>query len=97
MTKVNAGPEIDAAALRRTACRLRANILRMIQIAGSGHPGGSLSAIDIVTYLYCHRMRSDPANPKWEDRDRFVLSKGHCSPALYVALAERGYFPEETL
>ena len=83
--------------LRSVARRQRVNILKMIQIAGSGHPGGSLSAIDILTYLYFRHMRIDPAQPRWEDRDRFVLSKGHCSPALYVSLAGRGYFPEEVL
>ncbi|MCP5113008.1 MAG: transketolase, partial [bacterium] len=87
----------DFEALRATAIEWRADIIRMIAAAGSGHPGGSLSAIDIITYLYCHRMRIDPANPHWEDRDRFVLSKGHCAPALYVALAGRGYFPREML
>jgi transketolase len=79
------------------ATRLRVNILRMIAGAGSGHPGGSLSAIDLVTYLYFHRMSIDPSRPDWDDRDRFVLSKGHCAPAYYVALAARGYFPEELL
>ena len=69
----------------------------MVACAGSGHNGGSLSAIDILTYLYFHRMRIDPANPQWPDRDRFVLSKGHCCPALYATLAERGYFPEAWL
>jgi transketolase len=83
--------------LTTTAARLRKNIIRMILNAGSGHPGGSLSAIDIITYLYFHHMRIDPANPAWPDRDRFVLSKGHCAPALYAALAARGYFPEEEL
>jgi transketolase len=83
--------------LRAVAARLRVNILRMIQIAGSGHPGGSLSAIDIVTYLYLLHLRIDPDRPKWEERDRFILSKGHCAPALYVALAERGYFAEDVL
>jgi|SRR5579871_2627898 len=83
--------------LTATARRLRANIVKMIALAGSGHNGGSLSAIDIITYLYFHRMRVDPARPDWEERDRFVLSKGHCCPALYVALAARGYFSEETL
>lgn len=91
------GRDFDPAQLAATARRLRANILRMIAIAGSGHPGGSLSAIDIVTYLYCHRMKIRPAEPGWSERDRFVLSKGHCSPALYVVLAELGYFPQSTL
>jgi transketolase len=83
--------------LRSTARRLRVQILRMIANAGSGHPGGSLSAIDIITYLYFHRLNVRPAEPDWPERDRFVLSKGHCSPALYAALAARGYFPEEVL
>jgi transketolase len=83
--------------LRAIASCLRVNILRMIQNAGSGHPAGSLSAIDIVAYLYFRHLRIDPARPKWEERDRFVLSKGHCAPALYTTLAARGYFPEEVL
>lgn len=87
----------DPERLHAIARELRCLILRIIANAGSGHPGGSLSAIDIITYLYFHQLRIDPANPNWEDRDRFILSKGHCSPALYVALARRGYFPEEEL
>jgi transketolase len=83
--------------LPEIARKLRANILKMISIAGSGHPGGSLSAIDIITYLYFRRMNVRPSAPEWDGRDRFVLSKGHCSPALYVALAELGYFPEDVL
>jgi transketolase len=83
--------------LEDAARRLRVNIVRMIACAGSGHNGGSLSAIDILTYLYFYQMRIDPANPQWEDRDRFVLSKGHCCPALYSVLAARGFFPEELL
>jgi len=92
---MRAEPDYDA--LRNTAHALRGDILRMIGAAGSGHPGGSLSAIDMVTYLYFHRMRIDPARPEWAERDRFVLSKGHCAPAWYVALAHRGYFPREDL
>lgn len=88
-------PEIRE--LSSIAAKMRVNILRMIQKAGSGHPGGSLSAIDIVAYLYFRHMRIDPARPQWEERDRFILSKGHCSPALYAALAARGYFAEEVL
>ena len=64
----------------------------MIGQAKSGHPGGSLSAAEIVTYLYFEEMKIDPANPKWEERDRFVLSKGHAAPVLYAALANKGYF-----
>jgi transketolase len=89
--------DLNIEALRVTASRLRRNIIRMITVAGSGHPGGSLSAIDVITYLYFHRMRLDPQDPRWEERDRFILSKGHCAPALYVALAGRGYFPESEL
>jgi transketolase len=89
--------ELSVENLQATARKLRANIVRMIAIAGSGHNGGSLSAIDIITYLYFHRMRIDPQQPRWPERDRFVMSKGHCCPALYAALAERGYFPEDWL
>lgn len=90
-------PDLDTKFLEEKARKLRCNIIRMIARAGSGHPGGSLSAIDIFTYLYFLRMRIDPSNPTWPDRDRFILSKGHCSPALYAVLSERGYFPEEQL
>jgi len=89
--------QFDAARLAATARALRVRIIRMIANAGSGHPGGSLSAIDVITYLYFHRMRTRPAEPGWKDRDRFVLSKGHCAPALYAALACAGYFPDATL
>lgn len=89
--------EPDFQSLQRTANELRKDIISMIGVAGSGHPGGSLSAIDYITYLYWHRLRIDSANPGWADRDRFVMSKGHCAPALYVALANRGYFPREVL
>lgn len=87
----------DPKRLEETARELRVDILRMIANAGSGHPGGSLSAIDVVTFLYFHRLRLDPTRPDWDERDRFVLSKGHCAPALYAALARRGYFPREWL
>ena len=85
------------AKLNRIALKLRRNILIMTTKAGSGHPGGSLSSADIVTALYFHQLRHDPQNPKWEDRDRFVLSKGHSCPVLYAALAQSDYFPEDTL
>ena len=75
----------------------RREILEMTFKAGSGHPGGSLSAVDIITVLYYHQMRVNPKNPKWADRDRFVLSKGHVCPALYAILAEIGFFPKEAL
>ena len=79
------------------AQKLRTNIIKMLGISKSGHPGGSLSAIDIITVLYFHTMKIDSKNPLWDDRDKFVLSKGHASPALYAALAERGYIAEEEL
>jgi transketolase len=83
--------------LKQKATEVRCELLRMIHAAESGHPGGSLSAADIVTALYFHVMNIDPANPKWEDRDRFILSKGHACPVWYTALALRGYFPREEL
>jgi transketolase len=73
--------------------RLRRDIVTMIAKAGSGHPGGSLSAVEIVVSLFWKIMRHKPADPAWKDRDRFILSKGHCAPVLYAALAETGYFP----
>ena len=76
---------------------LRVDIIKMINKAGSGHPGGSLSAIDILTYLYFEKMNVDINNPKDKDRDRFVLSKGHSAPALYATLAKKGFFPKEEL
>ena len=83
--------------LKEIAARLRIEIISMIAEAGSGHPGGSLSAIDLITCLYFARMRHDPKRPEWPQRDRFVLSKGHAVPAQYVALAEAGYFPKQEL
>jgi transketolase len=83
--------------LQGIARKLRRHVITMISTAGSGHPGGSLSAADIVTALYFRVMRHDPSNPHWPDRDRFILSKGHAAPVLYAALAERGYFPLEWL
>ena len=76
---------------------MREGVLTGTHAAKAGHPGGSLSAADLFTYLYFKEMRIDPANPRWEDRDRFVLSKGHTAPGLYAALANRGYFPVEDL
>ncbi|TYO94816.1 transketolase [Desulfallas thermosapovorans] len=85
------------AQLRGRARQIRRHIISMVGEAGSGHPGGSLSAADIVTALYFDVMRVDPQKPQWPERDRFVLSKGHAAPVLYAALAERGYFPVEDL
>ncbi|MBP3334506.1 MAG: transketolase [Clostridia bacterium] len=81
--------------LKLVAAKARKLCVEAVYTAASGHPGGSLSATDIMTALYFSKMRIDPANPKWEDRDRFVLSKGHCAPALYGVLALRGFFPIE--
>lgn len=83
--------------LQRIANDLRCLVVRMIHIAGSGHPGGALSAADIVAALYFSVLRLDPARPDWPARDRFVLSKGHACPVIYAALARRGYFPVEEL
>ena len=83
--------------LEKMANEIRKDIVTAVHSANSGHPGGSLSSADIFTYLYFEEMNVDPANPKWEDRDRFVLSKGHVAPGLYSTLAEKGYFPKEDL
>lgn len=83
--------------LKLDACKVRKGIIIGVYNAKSGHPGGSLSIADIMTYLYLYKMNIDPKNPKMEDRDRFVLSKGHCAPALYAAMANRGFFDEEEL
>ena len=83
--------------LKKQATILRKHIIEEVFSAASGHPGGSLSCADILTVLYFNEMKVDPKDPQWEDRDRFVLSKGHCAPALYAALAERGFFPKEDL
>ena len=83
--------------LQITACRVRMGIIESTHSAKAGHPGGSLSAAEMFTYLYFKELNIDPANPKWADRDRFVLSKGHTAPGLYSALAHRGFFPVEDL
>lgn len=83
--------------LRSTALAIRRHIIRMTYTAGSGHPGGSLSATDLLTALLFDELRLDPARPDWPERDRLVLSKGHAAPALYAALAERGFLPREEL
>lgn len=83
--------------LEEKARTLRVSIVKTLHKSQSGHTGGSLSAIDMITALYFHIMRHDPENPQWEERDRFILSKGHAAPAQYVALAEAGYFPKEDL
>ena len=83
--------------LQITACKIRMGVIESTYGAKAGHPGGSLSAAEVFTYLYFKEMNIDPKNPKWEDRDRFVLSKGHTAPGLYAALANRGFFPVEDL
>ncbi|MEG6523071.1 transketolase [Desulfotomaculum sp. 1211_IL3151] len=83
--------------LQQRAKAMRRHIITMLGEAGSGHPGGSLSAADIVSVLYFDTMKLDPEKPDWPERDRFVLSKGHAAPVLYAALAEKGFFPKEEL
>ena len=90
-------PEDLIRGLEEKAREMRKDIIIMVGAAKSGHPGGSLSAADMVAALYFHVMRHDPRNPKWPDRDRFVLSKGHACPVLYSALAEAGYYPKEEI
>jgi len=87
----------DPAELEAIAKRMRRTAIEMIFAAKSGHPGGSLSAAEIVVTLFFDAMRHDPTNPKWPDRDRFILSKGHCCPILYAVMAECGYCPKDTL
>ena len=89
--------DIDEVTLRALAREVRKDILKMTSEAQSGHPGGAMSAADIIVTLYYYKMRHNPENPKWEERDRFVLSKGHVCPALYSVLARTGYFPLEKL
>jgi len=83
--------------LQITACKVRMGVIESTHGAKAGHPGGSLSAADVFTYLYFKELNIDPKNPKWDGRDRFVLSKGHTAPGLYSALANRGFFPVEDL
>ena len=89
--------KLDLKGLKLAAAKSRLLALDAVHEAASGHPGGSLSCLDMLTALYFHEMNIDPADPKKADRDRFVLSKGHCSPALYATLAQRGFFPVEEL
>ena len=89
--------QADKKNLQILACKVRMGIIESTHSAKAGHPGGSLSAADLFTYLYFQELKVDPKNPQWEDRDRFVLSKGHTAPGLYAALAHRGFFPVEDL
>jgi len=93
----NGEDHMDVMQLKRTANEVRKGIITAVHSAKSGHPGGSLSAADVFTYLYFEEMNIDPKDPKKPDRDRFVLSKGHTAPGLYSTLAARGYFPVEDL
>ncbi len=89
--------KMDVAAFKAKAVTFRKQILEMTHMAGSGHPGGSLSAVEILISLYCYKMRHKPQEPHWANRDRLIISKGHASPVVYVALADSGYFPKEEL
>jgi transketolase len=89
--------KIDIKQLKELARKFRKEILEMIAQAGSGHPGGSLSAVEILTVLYYHKMNHKPDDPDWPLRDRFIMSKGHASPVVYVTLANCGYFPKKEL
>ena len=93
----NSARSLSIEEMQAIAKRLRRDIITMIGSVGSGHPGGSLSAVEILTALYFKVLRHNPADPHWADRDRFILSKGHAAPVLYAALAESGYLPEEEL
>lgn len=97
MVLASATESVSVVELKAISKELRVQILRMLEAAGSGHPGGSLSVIDLLTVLYFKYFRYDPQNPKDPRRDRFILSKGHCVPALYAVMAKLGYFPEGEL
>lgn len=88
---------MNTSELKETARQIRVDVLKMLEAAKTGHPGGSLSMVDLLTVLYFKQMNIDPKNPKSETRDRFILSKGHGAPGLYATLANRGYFPKEEL
>ena len=87
----------DIPSLQQKALQFRREILETLNLAGSGHPGGSLSAVEIFISLYFYKLKHDPKNPKWNERDRVIISKGHVSPVVYVTLANAGYFPKEEL
>jgi transketolase len=87
----------DILELKKKAIGIRKDILKMLTLAGSGHTGGSLSIVEILIALYYYKLKNDPKNPSWKERDRFLLSKGHGCPALYAVLADKGYFPKEKL
>lgn len=87
----------DFSGLKAKALQYRQDILKLVHHAGCGHPGGSLSAVEILASLYGYKMKHDPKNPKWEERDRLIISKGHITPAVYTVLADHGYFSKEEL
>jgi transketolase len=91
------GKITDIEELKIIAKKIRVNILHMLTKSGSGHTGGSLSAADVAVAIYFSKMKFDPKNPKWEERDRFIMSKGHAAPLIYAIMAEAGYFPMETI
>lgn len=91
------GKITDINELKKIAKNVRINILHMLTLAGSGHTGGSLSAVDVAVAIYFSRMKFNPADPSWEERDRFVLSKGHAAPLIYAVMAEAGYFREDAI
>ena len=95
--QVKVGRNMNELQLKKTANEIRKGIISSVHSAKAGHPGGSLSCTELLTYLYFEEMNVDPQNPKDENRDRFVLSKGHAAPALYATLAEKGFFPKEDL
>lgn len=89
--------QVDVNELKKSALQIRREIIEAVSRAGCGHPGGSLSAVEIFTVLYGYKMRHDPKNPAWEGRDRLIISKGHCSPVAYAALSHYGYFPKKEM
>lgn len=89
--------DVDIKSFKQKAILFRKEILEILHLANSGHPGGSLSAVEIFISLYCYKLRHKPQNPQWDSRDRLIVSKGHCSPVTYVTLANCGYFPKEEL
>lgn len=97
MSVIAKGKTQDIQELKNIAGNVRINILRMLTKAGSGHTGGSLSAVDVAVAIYFSKMEFDPKNPLWEKRDRFIMSKGHAAPLMYAIMAEAGYFPKETI
>ncbi len=97
MSVIAKGKTRDIRELKNIAGNVRINILHMLTKAGSGHTGGSLSAVDVAVAIYFSKMAFDPKNPLWEKRDRFIMSKGHAAPLIYAIMAEAGYFPKETI